>query len=238
MSFLQMQTAAKQRAHMENAGPLSTQEWKDNVNASARKLYRLLTELYGDEYFGQEAALVTVPNNRYLAFPNDPPFFYRLLSLWWDDGTPARKRLRRATEDELEARFGQWGWSSWQGIVGRACGVRYAVRAAGLVFAPTPLAAHNLVLKYVPAPFVMQNDTDSFLSMAGLVDDEPARDVYSGFDDFIPWDAAAAALAKEESDASFCLRMRDEIVASIRESAERDQSEPMTIQSVTDWSGE
>lgn len=215
VTFQQLIDWSQQRAHMENgAGPLSVQEWKDLVNASVRKLRRTLAQAFGDEYFAVISSLVTVANVETINLPAD---FYKLLSLWWDDGSGVRKRIRRATEQDLENTLRGTGWGPWQGLLRRECGVRYAVRASTIRFVPVPTAVYQVRANYVQAPTILVNPVDTL-------------DGYAGFEEFIPWETAAAALAKEESDASFQLRMRDEIVREIKEVAERDQSEPGKIQ--------
>jgi hypothetical protein len=216
VTFLLLRTWAQQRAHMENGGPLSTQEWKDLTNASIRKLYRILTQAFGSDYFGSTTNLTTTANVDTVNVPGD---FFKLVSLWWDDGSGSKKRIGRASESDLENQLVGQGWAFG------GTDVKHALRAGAIRFVPTPTAAYAVKCNYVKAPTTLVNDGDTL-------------DGYGGFEEFIPWETAASALAKEESDASFCIKMRDEILQDIKETAERDQSEPLVIQSVTDWWGE
>jgi hypothetical protein len=222
VTLAQMTTWARQRAHMEVGGPLSDQEWTDLLNAGIRKLYRELAQVFGAEYFGFTATLSTTANVETVPLPLD---FLKESSLWWNDGSGTLKRIRRATEDELESQLLGSGWGIWIGRAVEECGVRYAIRNAALRFVPTPTAVHSLRLNYIRAPVA--------LALPGAT-----LDGYVGFEEYPVWDAAAAALAKEESDPGFAISMRDEVLRAVKATAERDQSEPLVIQDATGWWGE
>jgi hypothetical protein len=224
ITLLEMRTRAKRRAHMENGGPVDDDEWDDLLNSHVRELHRLLTQAFGAEYFKTSATLSTTANVKTVDLPAD---FNKLISLWWNDGSGVPKRMRRATEEEMERQLIGGGWSPW------ARGMRsdeddwprYAVRAGKIEFIPTPTAVYSLILNYAP-PAVE------------LVDDDDTLDGYNGYEQYPIWMAAADAIAKEEGDASYQLSMANRIAADIVTTAERDQSEPLTIQDTTGWWGE
>jgi len=222
VTFQQLQDWAKQRAHMENGGPLSDQEWKDLVNVGIRGLYRILTQAFGSDYFGTSVIIPTVANQETVNVPAD---FFKLVSLWWDDGTGVKKRILRATEADLENQLLGQGWGIWLGRTVADVGVKYSLRAGAIRLVPTPTTVYQLRLNYIKAPVTLSAPGETL-------------DGYGGFEEYVWRSAAADALAKEESDASYELRRMAEIEAEIKETAERDQSEPMTIQSVTGWMGE
>lgn len=222
VSLLDLRTWAKQRAHMENGGPLDDTEWNDLINAGVRKLHRALTQAFGPQYFKTSATLTTTASVKTVAVPGD---FYKLVSLWWDDGSGTMKRIRRATEEDIERELIGQGWGLWLGRTVDDVGIMFAIRAASLEFIPTPLAAHTLKLNYIPAPARLNADIDTL-------------DGYGGYEEFVAWDATAAALAKEEGDPSFAMHERDMILADVVANAERDQSEPGRIQDTVGWMGE
>jgi hypothetical protein len=224
VTLLQLRTWVRQRAHIENGGHCDDAEINDLINAGIRKLHRLLTQAFGPEYFKKSAALATVANTKTVALPAD---FYKLISLWWDDGSEVLKRMRRATEEEIERQWEGQGWTPW------ARGMRmewdswpkYAVRAATIEFVPTPTAVHQLTLNYSPPATKLILDADTL-------------DGYNGFEEFVAWDATAEVLAKEESDPSYAIRQVDLLTLDIAATADRDQSEPTCIQDTVGWEGE
>lgn len=207
-----MRTRAKRRAHMENGGPLDDDEWDDLLNGHVRELHRLLTQAFGADYFKKSSTPSTVANVKTIALPAD---FNKMISLWWNDGSGVPKRMRRATEEMMERQLVGQGWSR----------PKYAVRAANIEFVPTPTSVYSLILNYAPPAVELVNNADTL-------------DGYNGYEQYPIWMAAADAIAKEEGDASYELGMAQRIASDIITTAERDQSEPMTIQDTTGWYGE
>jgi hypothetical protein len=225
VTLLDLRTQVKERASMENGGPLTNAEFNRLINASVRKLYRMLAQAFGAEYFAKNTALVTAPLSatpELVALPSD---FFKLVSLWWNDNSGTLKRIRKAQEDELEMFFGGSGWSSLWSNGLEECGVKYAIRAASLRFAPIPTAVHSLKLNYIAAPVTLSSDASTL-------------DGYGGFEEYVIWDATAAALAKENSDNGDAKQERDMIAADILATADRDQGEPWCIQDTNNWMGE
>jgi len=222
VTLAQLTTWAQQRSHMENGGPVAASEWTDLINASIRKFYRELTQTFGAEYFNSTATLTTTANVESVNLPTD---FLKELSLWWDDGSGVKKRLRRATEQQLEDQLSGSGWGIWVGSRSTECGVGYAIRNAVIRFVPTPTAVHSLRLNYVKAPVKLTAPADPL-------------DGYVGLEEYVVWDVTAAALAKEESDPSYAISKANEVLKDIRALGERDQSEPLVIQELTSWWGE
>lgn len=224
VTLAQMRERAKRRAHMENGGPLDDSEWDDNINAHVRELHRLLTQAFGAEYFKKSTTLTTTANVKTVSLPSD---FYKLISVWWNDGSGVPQRMRRATEEEIERQLSGQGWTPW------ARGMRtedddwpkYAIRAAYLEFIPTPTAVYSIIFNYTAPPTT-------------LVDDGDTLDGYNGFEEYPVWMAAADAIAKEEGDASYCIMRANAIASDILSVAERDQGEPLHIQDTLSWAGE
>jgi len=219
-----MRERAKQRAHMENGGPLDDQEWDDNINAHIRELHRLLTQAFGAEYFKKSAALTTTANVKTIALPSD---FYVLISVWWDDGSGTPKRIRRGTEEEMERQLQGQGWTPWaRGMrIDDDLWPKYGLRAGFLEFVPTPTSAYSLIFNYAAPPTTLVADGDTL-------------DGYNGFEEYPVWMAAADAIAKEEGDASYQLGRAQAIANDILTVAERDQSEPLHSQDTVGWWGE
>jgi hypothetical protein len=214
VTLAQLTQGAQERAHMENgAGPCSVAEWTANVNAQVRALYRVLTQAFGSDYFATSTNLVTVANVATVALPAT---FFKLVSLWLNNGSGTLRRIRKATEGELERQLQGQGWGSWIGRFDGEDGPKYRLRAGFFLFVPTPTAVHTVKCNFIAAPATLVNVGDTL-------------DGYGGFEEYVMWGAAAMALAKEESDASFAMREQDAIVKDIKETAERDQSEPDVI---------
>ncbi len=223
VTLLQLTTWAKQRAHMENGGPVAASEWTDLINAGIRKLYRTLTQSYGPDYFTKPPAYFTTqPNVDTSAIPSD---FFKLVSVWVDNGSGVLLRIRRANEDELEQVSSGTGWGPALAVNRSECPIKYSLRAGYLRWTPMPTAQHLVKLNYIAAPVTLVNPGDPF-------------DGYGGFEEYVVWDVVAAALAKEESDASFAMHERDQIANDIKMGADRDQSEPGCILDTVSWQGE
>jgi hypothetical protein len=88
---------------------------------------------------------------------------------------------------------------------------------ARIVFDPDP-GTNTYNLHYVQAPQLLGSDVATF-------------DGVAGWEMWIVYDVAAKALAKEESDASFCLAQRARIEERIKHSGrQRDAASPTKIQ--------
>jgi hypothetical protein len=162
----EMRAKAKERAHMENGGPLTDAEWNDRINSGIRRLYRLLAQVFGSEYFKKSSSPTTTANVKTVNLPSD---FFKLVSLWWDSGSGvAPHRMRRATEEEMERQIAGQGWGAWGWRSSEEDWPKYALRAGTIEFIPTPDNVYTLTLNYIAAPTKLVADDNTFDGYGGF----------------------------------------------------------------------
>ena len=180
------------------------------INQSIADLYDQLTKAFGDEYFEVENnSLSTTPNTSTVPLPAD---FYKLTGVWWLISGSQYARIRKYTPAESEQIIPSAGWN-YDG------NVWYRLRVGNIRFVPTPLAAHTLRLKYIPAAVRLVNPGDTF-------------DGYNGFEEWVVLDAAFKLLQREGNtdDAQLIMAAKQRMEQRIADMADRDDGEPSRIQ--------
>lgn len=218
-TLLQLRTAVRQRADMENSLFCSDSELTDRINAAIRMVYRAIVKVRGDEFFGTSATITTVSGTSTYALPTT---FMKLASsgIWWVPGTGENVRLHRYTPNQSLTMVPSQGWT-WSPYGSSRTNVRYGLFGKQLRFLPTPLAVHNVTVQYIPYPIALSADGDTF-------------DTLAGFEEAIIWDTVATCLAKQESDPSFALSMVAKEMQDLAENNDPDQYEPPQVQWVGD----
>jgi hypothetical protein len=185
----------------------------DELNAGIASLHRILASVHGYEYFRTTSTPSTSTNVETVSLPAD---FYKLLGLWWNDGSGRFRPIRRYMPGEAEDQLVGEGWVSFLG------GVSYSLVGASLRFVPTPQGVHALKLEYAAAP-------------VRLVGAEDTWDGYAGFEEYPVWYAVATFKEKEDLDSTVALTRMKAIEADIRATAVRDQNEPKRQQDLKGW---
>lgn len=192
---------------------LTDQEILEELNAGIASLYRILASVHGYEYFRTTSTPSTSVNTETVPLPAD---FYKLLGLWWNDGSGVLKPIRRYMPAEGEYQVANEGWASLFG------GVSYSLVGSSIRFVPTPQAVHVLKLEYAAAPVRLVLDVDTW-------------DGYAGFEEYPVWYAVATFKDKEDLDPGTAISRMKMIEADIRASAVRDQNEPKRAQDLRGW---
>lgn len=215
-TLLEMRTAARQRADMENSLFCSDSEIDQMINANGRKVHRRIVKAHGNAYAGSSTTITTVSGTE--AY-NLPASFMKLSSygVWWIDGSEKR-RLSRYNPNESNSQTPSEGWNSWSWYSWRS-DVSYDLFNKQIRFLPTPLAAHTVKVYYHPVWTTLVADADVYDGIIGL-------------DEAIIWLTAADMLAKQESDNSHQLRMAEDELRDLLEYSEPDQNEPPQVQSM------
>jgi hypothetical protein len=185
----------------------------EELNAGIASLHRILASVHGYEYFRAAATLATAVNVETVSLPAD---FYKLLGLWWNDGSGMLQPIRRYMSSESENQRTSEGWAACFGDVS------YSLVGASLRFVPTPQGIHSLKCEYAAAPVRLVGDLDTW-------------DGYAGFEEYPVWYAVATFREKGDEDASTPFGRMKQIEADIRATASRDQNEPKRAQDLKGW---
>lgn len=185
----------------------------EELNAGIASLHRILASVHGYEYFRAATTLATAVNVETVSLPAD---FYKLLGLWWNDGSGILQPIRRYMPAEAENQRTGEGWAACFG------GVYYSLVGGSLRFVPTPQSIYSLKCEYAAAPTRLIGDGDTW-------------DGYAGFEEYPVWYAVATFREKEESDASVAIGRMKMVEQDIRASAVRDQNEPKRAQDIKGW---
>ena len=192
---------------------VSDAEITDEINAGIAYLHRLLVSVHGYEYFRTSSTPSTSINVETVNLPAD---FYKLLGLWWNNGSGRLQPIHRYMPAEGEDQITGEGWQSVFGHVS------YSLVGSTIRFVPTPQAVHLLKLEYAAAPARLVNPGDTW-------------EGYAGFEEFPVWHAVATFKDKEDLDPGTALARMKFVEDSIRASATRDQNEPKRQQDLKGW---
>jgi len=227
VTFLQIRTWAAQRADMEAGGGasgfISSQEAKDMANMSIRAWVDMLMKARGDQYFELSALFNTVANTQTYALATIAPGFYKLTTLYYNNGSGRFVRIPQYNPTESEDQVTGQGWGSFSNLETQSASIRYRIQSANLRFVPTPTAVYQCKINYLK-------------EFVDLVADGDTLETF-GEQRWIIWDVAAAYLAKQESDPSYCLAQRDQETQRILGMVDKDFGEPPKVQDVRrgDW---
>lgn len=188
-------------------------EITDEINAGIAALHRMLATVHGYEYF---RATSTPSTSAGVETVNLPADFFKLLGLWWNDGSGKLQPIRRYMPAEGEDQITGEGWNACFG------GVSYSLVGSTIRFVPTPAAVHALKVEYVAAPVRLSAGGDTW-------------DGYAGFEEYPVWYAVATFREKEDSDASVALARMQATESSIKAAGQRDQNEPKRQQDLRGW---
>lgn len=211
MTLAEIRTAARQRADMTQSQFVTDAEFNTYINNSYAELYDLLIQSYGNDYFATTYEFPTIQGQDRYTLPTD---FYKLLGVdlrisGGDDGFIS---LRSFTFSERN-RYATANAQTWIGVTN----LRYRLSGNTIWFTPTPSAAQNIRIWYVPR-------------VVALVSDSQEVDGYSGWLDYVVVDAAMKAMQKEESDVRVLLAQKEALTKRITSAAQnRDAANPATV---------
>jgi len=213
-TLLSIRTSAQQRADMVGSSFITDAEWNGYINASAKELYGLLVQKYGDNYFVQlpPYEFVTDGQSDYYPLPSD---FFKLLGVDLQinnspNGYVSLKPFQMAERNK-------WTIPNLQIVYGRLINLRYRVMGNRISFVPRAAAGQTMRLLYVPRVTELVLDTD-------------VLDGVSGWEEYVITDTCIKALAKEESDTAVFERAKAGLLARIEsEAANRDAANPAVV---------
>lgn len=207
----ELRTLAQQYADMVNNDFVTTSEWNTYINLGYFKLYNLLVEKYGDDYFATNTTFTTDGTTYQFTLPSD---FFKFLGLDLQLGNVQNSWVTiRPFMFGDRNRYAVPNFQSFYGVTN----LRYRVFADTLFLTPIPAAGQTLRMWYVPRMTELTSDSDTV-------------DGISGFQEYIALDAAEAALRKQEDDVSQILAQKAMVVQQIESAAGgRDAGNPQTV---------
>jgi hypothetical protein len=228
MSLLDLRTAIRQRADMQNSTFVSDIELNSYINQSAFELYDLLTTVYEMYYAAPPLQFQSDGVSRQYPLPdgvlyNGAPAFYKLLGvdLGLTQSFNANITLRRFEFIERNRFIFPQLASSFLGVFN----VAYDIVGNTIMFIPTPQAGQFFTLWYQPVFQTLVNDSDL---LNGI----------SGWTEYIICDGAIKCANKEETDATLLMAQKMALKQRIEESSiNRDIGQPQTISDTRSQSG-
>jgi hypothetical protein len=213
-TLLKLRTDAQTRADMVNSQFLTDAEWLSYINASAKELYGLLTQKYGDNYFVTlpPYSFVTDGSTDWYPLPSD---FFKLLGvdLQISNAPNGFATLKPFNMGERN----KYAIPNLQAFYGILTNLRYRVMGNRLWFIPRAASGQTMRVFYVPRVTELVLDTD-------------VLDGVCGWEEYVAVDAAIKALAKEESDTTQLERAKLALIARIEsEAANRDAANPIVV---------
>jgi hypothetical protein len=216
---------AQQRADMVNSSFVTPAEWLTYINGSWARLYGLITETFGADYYAPERfQFQTSGTSDTYPLPDGSARYTA------PDGSTA-KAFFKLLGVEVQATGTPTGWVSLKpfrmaernqaGVPGvPARRPKYRLAKSSLWLRPLPMGGLTLQVLYAPR-------------YAALVLDTDLLDGVNGWEEFVALDAARKALAKEESDTSGVEREIADLLARIQHEADnRDEGEPAVVADV------
>ncbi len=217
VSLGQIRLYAQQRADMENNDFITTPEWNSYISNSYKRLYNILVQTYGDEYY-VASPFQFVTDGRYPALYPLPANFYKLLGSDLSVGASSNGWLTMRKFSFLSRNQYIYGNTpvSFLGVLN----LKYRLCGDNIMFQPAPLANQTVQWWYIPKPRVLVADNDIL-------------DGIAGWEEYIIVDAAIKARIKDEADVTDLriekMELRKEIEA---EASNRDAGEPEFVSDI------
>lgn len=201
MTLLELRTAVRQRADIENSQFITDTELNSYINQSYFELYDLLVQKYGSHYFvSAPYSLTTDGTSEFYPLPTD---FYKLvgLSAKFLGAVSQYTPLKHGSFAEMQ----RYSGVSSQSLLG-INDLLYTLTANNIWLAPVPPAGQALRMFYVPKLSTLSSDSD-------LVDG------ISGWTEYIICDAAIKCMQKEESDVTVLAAEKSSLIRRIEDAA-------------------
>jgi hypothetical protein len=213
VSLTTLRTLVLQRANMENSTFITTglaSELDGHINAGLRELYEEVLSSYGEEYYVSSATFTTSAGVDTYAIDAT------LLKLLGVDA------VFNGTTISLQP-FMFRERNKYKSDVTYANAVRplaYRLQGQNIKFIPIPSGSVSVTVWFIPAPTTLVNGGDTF-------------DGQAGWEEFIIWSAVASLLAKEESDTTYAIAMKEAARMRVRQQApNRDVGAPERVTDV------
>jgi hypothetical protein len=210
VTLTNLQARARQRADKENSTFVGDTELTSYLNHSIRKVHAEVCKGPGRDHHATSATWSTTASTASYSFDTvtgggGSDDVYQVLGV--------EAKLGGLT---VYVPLDRFHWrnrnrdSTWGGWVRP----RYAVVGRTIRFSPVPDAATDMQTWYITHPTPLSGGSDTYSSVMG-------------WDEYVELDAAMQILAKEESDLSAMMLLRDEALRRVLANAEVDTSTPL-----------
>lgn len=203
VSLATLRADTKTLANMRSTAFMTDAEVDRIINQARTELYDLLVELRGHEYFEEPITLSTTRGSAIVAFPSD---FFEIITVIANWGAQQLEEIESLDHLGDQVDYRNWNeWAQWSPKAWRC-------RGQLLEFFPTPSAATQLEIRYVPV-------------CRDLVGDADTMDGINGWDRLVSAKAAVEILGLQNLPASnaervyAAARQRIEALASERAAA-------------------
>lgn len=233
MTLLQLRTACRERADMENQSGsydnafITDPELNGYINQSYYELYDILVQKFGDDYFVAEplefeadgsSQLYPLPDGELY---DEAPALYKFMGLDLAIGGSDAPDSWVTIRPFMFADRNRYAVPNFQSFYG-VTNLRYRLNGTNLFLTPIPSGGQILRMWYVPR-------------LTELEDDDSVADGVSGWLEYVIVDACIKMLAKEESDVSVFMAQKMALLKRIESAAEnRDAGNPQVV-SDTQW---
>jgi hypothetical protein len=205
LTLLDLKTAVRQRADMENSSFVSDTELLSLINNSYAELYDSLVSRFEDYYSKKDTFSLSGTNTHTL--PSD---FYKIRGLDYTTGVGTSESVSKWNfSDRNSSQLGHFRSPR-----------KYRIMGQSLTILPAESADGSYVMWYIPRYSKLNLDTDT---LSDVMD----------FDEYIIVDSAIKCLVKEESDPTILLSIKEGLKQRILALASNRDSEPDTIEDVS-----
>jgi hypothetical protein len=204
--------AAQSESDCVNDPHITTTEWNTWINNGYFRLYNLLIQKFGDDYFTSQATITTDGVNNLFALPSD---FYKGLLVECISGMGVAAGFPVTMRPFMLREKNRYMFPN--ALVVAPFFPRYRLQGSSILFAPTPSNGLVINIWYAPKLGPLANPTDSATDLSGYLD-------------MVVLNAAIKALLKQERDASSqMLRLRELMAEIDAAAANRNVGEPNTV---------
>jgi hypothetical protein len=205
----------QQRCNKEGSMAYTIQEWTSMVSQSAKELWDILAQKFGDDYFVAVPYTYTTGNNQQLyPLPSD---FKALLGVEVALNPGDANSYVTLKKFEFIQR-NLWNYPNVYTFYG-ITNMRYRLNGNNIMIVPTSQAGQTIRIWYVPRPSQLINSWDTL-------------DGVAGWEEYVIADVCSKALIKEESfeQAQAFEMLKAALLTRVEEAAEnRDIGEPECV---------
>lgn len=231
-SLASLRTMIRQECDIENDPNIQDSELNTWINQSRYRLYDILIQHFGDDYYTAQAQITTDGVNTSFSLPegtlySGAPVFYKgqLVEAIAGYGATSAAPITLAQYNLREKNQYQRPFSS---VASPRTFPRYRIMGSNpgnIVFNFLPVGGLVINLWYAP-------------KLAPLLNDADVADDFSGYLEMVIVDCCLKALGKQERDASLFAARKNELIAQIDSaSTNRNLAEPNTVVTTEDGYG-
>ena len=216
MTLLQLRTAVRERADIQNSQFFTDSELNGYINQSLFELYDLINESYGENYFVAPLPF-TINTDGINQFYNLPADFFKELGvdLLLNGSNDSAVTIKPFNFSERN-KYSVPNFQTFYGVTN----LRYRLHGGKMWLLPLPAANQKINLWYIPSMTTLVLDTDSF-------------DGFGGWTEYVIIDAAIKCKIKEESDGTLLVRAKDAMIERIENASKnRNAGSPPTVSDV------